>query len=270
MRMRSNKRRTRQALLAGCFLAALLSRPSAADEVRVAVAANFADTLKALAAAYEAETSHTVVAILGSTGKHYAQIRNGAPFDVFLAADAERPKRLEEERLAVPGSRFTYALGRLVLWSPRKGFVDSKGDVLRTGRFRRLAIANPKLAPYGVAARQTLEALGLWTTLEARLVRGEDIGQAFQFVASGNAELGFVARSQIQNAQGRIAGSCWDVPPALHKPIEQQAVLLKNTPAARAFLAFLRGPRARAIIERRGYGVERTEGTKGTEETRGA
>jgi molybdate transport system substrate-binding protein len=192
------------------------------------------------------------VLIPGSTGKHYAQIRNGAPFDAFFAADADRPMRLEQEVRIVPGSRFTYAIGQLVLWSPDAGLVDPGGAVLQSDRFRHLAIANPDLAPYGAAARSVLQALGLWDALAPKLVRGENIGQTFQFVISGNAELGFVARSQLE-APGRApAGSSWPPPRDLYPPIEQQAVLLRDSPASRAFLAFMRA-RARAIVRAYGY-----------------
>lgn len=221
-----------------------------ADEIRVAVASNFAEAARRLATAFEAESGHRVTLVIGATGKLYAQIHHGAPFDAYLAADRRRPERLEREGLARPGSRFTYALGELVLWSPRPGYVDPEGRVLEAGEFRHLAIANPRLAPYGRAAREVLEALGLWQRLQGRMVRGENIGQAFQFVRSGNAELGFVARSQLGGAE---AGSRWPVPSDLHAPIVQQAVLLKEKPAARAFLAFLRGRRGRAIITDQGY-----------------
>jgi molybdate transport system substrate-binding protein len=224
-------------------------------EVRVAVASNFAGPVKAIAERFEAARGHAVVLSVASTGKLYAQIRNGAPFQVFLAADAERPRLLEEEGFGLPGSRFTYALGRLVLWSPAPGYVDPAGEVLAEGDFRHLAIANPRLAPYGRAARESLENLGLWQALQGRLVRGENIGQTFQFVQSGNAELGLVARSQVEQPGARMAGSRWDVPETLHAPIEQQAVLLADHGAARAFLAYLRGEEARALIHSYGYGT---------------
>lgn len=238
---------------------ALASPWADADEVRVAVAANFAQTLTALAEAFTAATGHRVLASTASTGKHYAQIRNGAPFEVFLAADAERPARLEAEGLSVPGTRFTYAVGRLVLWSPRPGYVDADGAVLNQEAFRHLAIANPKTAPYGDAARQVLTHLGLWDSLQARLVRGENVGQAFQFIASGNAELGFVALAQIQYPGSPVDGSRWLPPADWYAPLLQQAVLLprgRDHAAARALLAFLRGsPVARQIIEAHGYAL---------------
>lgn len=226
--------------------------PARAGEVHVAVAANFVKPLRALAAAFQQETGDTVVVSEGSTGKLYAQIVNGAPFEVFLSADAERPRRLLAEGRAVAGTDFPYALGRLALWSRDDARVSGP-DALRAA-FRHLAIANPELAPYGRAARETLAKLGLWKELEPRLVRGEDVGQTFQFVATGNAELGFVALAQVLAA----GGSRWDVPADHHAPIEQHAVLLlpgRDDDAARAFLAFLRAPAARARIEAAGYAL---------------
>jgi molybdate transport system substrate-binding protein len=227
--------------------------PLQADEIRVAVASNFRQALAAAAARFDEDSGHEVVLIPGSTGKHYAQIRNGAPFDAFFAADVERPRRLEEEGRCVAGSRFTYAVGQLVLWSPDAGMVDPEGAVLRSDRFRHLAIANPDLAPYGAAARAVLQALGLWDALAPKLVRGENIGQTFQFVISGNAELGFVARAQLEAPGYEAAGSAWQPPRELYPPIEQQAVLLKDSPAGRAFMAFMQGEEARAIVRAYGY-----------------
>lgn len=233
----------------------LTAAPAArAERVTVAVASNFAATAEQVGRAFTASQNHEVALIAGSTGKHFAQILNGAPFDVLLAADRERPERLERDGLAVPGSRFTYARGRLALWSPGDGVVDQNGEVLRSDRFRHLALANPRLAPYGMAARETLARLGLWASLQPQLVFGENVGQAFAFVRSGAAELGFVALSQVRSADGD-RGSAWTVPETLHDPIEQQAVLLRDTPAARAFLDFLRGPTAAAIITASGYGA---------------
>lgn len=236
---------------------ALISQASAA-EVKVAVAANFSAPMQRIALAFEQETGHKAVLAFGGTGSFHAQIRNGAPFQVLLAADDETPLKLETEGLGVPGSRFTYATGRLVLWSRQPGLVDDKGEVLRSGKFQRLAIANPKLAPYGAAAVETLTRLGLLAELQPRIVQGDNIGQTYQFVASENAQLGFVALSQV-HADGRISqGSGWLVPASLHQPIRQDAVLLKagqGNPAASALLTFLRGDKARAVIRSYGYEI---------------
>jgi len=243
--------------------AALLSVPGAraagtGGAVDVAVAANFIAAARAVAAGFERAGGDRVRLSFGSTGNLYAQIRNGAPFAVFLSADARRPRLLEAAGLAVPGTRFTYALGRLVLWSADPGLIRGSGAVLRSGRFRHLAIADPRTAPYGSAARAVLERLGLWRRMRPRLVIGENIAQAFQFVASGNAELGFVALSELPSAHGPHPGSRWRVPQRLYPPIRQQAVLLRRAaddPAARAFLAYLRGPAARRAIRAHGYGL---------------
>ena len=239
------------------LLAALLlgsaPLPLAADQIRVAVASNFRQAMAAAAERFEHSSGHEVVLIPGSTGKHYAQIRNGAPYDAFFAADVDKPLRLEEERRIVPGSRFTYAIGQLVLWSADPDLVDSAGEVLKSDRFRHLAIANPDLAPYGAAARSVLQALGLWDALAPKLVRGENIEQTFQFIISGNAELGFAARSQLAVPGRDFAGSSWQPSSALYPPIEQQAVLLQDSPAGRALLAFMQGEEARAIIRAYGY-----------------
>lgn len=236
------------------FLLVLSANHADADEIRIAVATNFAATMSALIERFEELTGHRVVASTASTGSHYAQIRNGAPFDAFFAADDERPRLLEEQGLAVPGSRFLYAVGRLVLWSTRPGYVDDDGLVLDTGNFRFLAIAHPDIAPYGAAARDVLAARGLWESLQPRIVRGQDIGQAYQFVATGNAELGFVAWAQLARPEREVEGSYWLVPESLHEPIAQEAVLLRDVPAARAFIAFMQGPEARDIIRSYGYG----------------
>ena len=245
----------RFAILTVLFLAAQAAR---ADEVRVAVAANFAAPVQAIAADFEQATGHKVAISLGSTGKLSAQIRNGAPYEVLLAADSETPSRLEAERLAVAASRFTYAVGRLVLWSPRPGEVDSQGEVLRSGRFAHLAICNPQLAPYGAAAVQTMRALGVYDRVAPRLVQGENVAQAYQFIASGNAELGFVALSQVTDNGQMRAGSAWIVPATLYSPIRQDAVLLnpgRDKAAPRAFLDWLRQARALATIRSFGYEV---------------
>ena len=223
---------------------------------QVAVAANFSAPMQKIAAAFEKETGHQAVLSFGATGKFYAQIRNGAPFAVLLAADDETPARLVKEGLAVPGSVFTYATGRLALWSSRPGLVDEQGAVLRRPLPGKLAVADPKLAPYGGAALQTLAHLGVLDLWRPQLVTGENIAQTFQFVKTGNATLGFVALSQIMEG-GRIAtGSAWVVPASLHEPIRQDAVLLKtgeNQEAARALLQYLRGEAARQVIRTWGY-----------------
>lgn len=231
-----------------------VGRPSAAADVQVAVAANFAAPAKAIAAAFETASGHHVSISVGSSGQFYTQITHGAPFEVLLSADAERPRRAEAEGYAVAGTRFTYAVGRLVLYSRTPGLVDDRGEVLRGGRFDKLALADPAVAPYGVAAIQTLTRLGLLERLRPRFVQGASIGQAYDFVRSGAAEVGFVALSQTIDETG---GSRWLVPERLHDPILQDAVLLKAgeaNPAARAFLAFLKGEPARAIVRRYGYG----------------
>jgi molybdate transport system substrate-binding protein len=232
-----------------------ISSPLAADEVRVAVATNFIEVMEQLGKNFAEQSGHQVRLSSGATGKLYAQIKNGAPFDVFLAADDERPTLLEEEGVAVTGSRFTYALGMLVLWSPDVGLIDEDLQVLKRQHFRFLSIANPKTAPYGRAAQQVLETLGHWTAVQPRLVRGENIGQAYQYVYSQNAQLGFVARSQVFKDGVFADGSYWSVPEDLHDPIVQQAVLLKEGVAARNLLDYIRSPAAAAVIESYGYGV---------------
>ena len=240
------------------LLALLLALPVHAAEVSVAVAANFTAPMNAIAAEFARDTGHVAKPAFGATGKFYAQIRNGAPFEVLLAADDETPAKLAQEGIAVAGSRYTYATGRLALWSARPGYVDDKGEVLRKGGFRHLAIANPKLAPYGAAAIEVISALKLLDAVQPRFVQGENIAQAHQFVASGNAELGFVALSQIMQGGKIAAGSAWIVPADLHQPIRQDAVLLnkgRGRPAAEAWLGFLKGDKAKAIIRSFGYEV---------------
>lgn len=228
-----------------------------AAEVRVAVAANFTAPMQHIAVAFEQDTGHKATLAFGSTGKFYAQIKNGAPWQVLLAADAATPARLAQEGLGVSETRFTYAIGRLVLWSRQPGMVDAQGQVLRDGVVERLAIADPKLAPYGAAAVQALTRMGLWPRWQSRLVQGESIAQAYQFVATGNAPLGLVALSQVA-VDGRIAqGAGWIVPAQWHDPIRQDAVLLnagKDQPAALALLQYLRSDKARAILRAFGYG----------------
>lgn len=231
-----------------------------ADTAMVAAASNVQVPLEQLAKLFEQQTGHQVVFSFGATGKHYAQIRRQAPFELFLAADAERPALLERGGQAVAGTRFTYAIGRLALWSPRQDRVDDQGAVLERGGFQYLAIANPRLAPYGAAAQHVLIERGLWKTLQPKLVLGESIGQAYQFVGSGNAELGFVALSQVRRPSQPITGSIWIVPQELHPAIEQQAVLIRDTPAARAFWQFLQTPLARAVLHSHGYDLPAQDG----------
>jgi molybdate transport system substrate-binding protein len=241
-------------LLAALF--ALCTAQAQATDVNVAVAANFTAPMRQIAAAFARDTGHKAVLAFGSTGRFYAQVKNGAPFEVLLAADDETPAKLAGEGFAVPASRFTYATGRLVLWSAQAGFVDSRGEVLRRGGFGKLALADPKLAPYGRAAMETLASLHLKDAVAPKLVQAENIAQAYQFVATGNAQLGFVALSQV-TADGRIdKGSAWVVPASLHRPIRQDAVVLaagRDNPAASALLQYLRSDAARAIIRAHGY-----------------
>lgn len=245
--------------LIGAFAwAALLASasPARAEDISVAVAANFTAPAQAIAAEFERGSGNHVAISSGATGKFYAQIKAGAPFDVLLAADAETPKRLEDEGAAVAASRFTYAIGQLVLWSPKPGVVDPKGDVLGKAGFEHLAICDPKLAPYGEAAVETLRALGLYDKLQPKFVQGESISQAYQFVASGNAELGFVALSQVYR-DGKIReGSAWIVTQTLYAPLRQDAVLLqpgKDKAGAKAWLAFLKGDAAAKVMRSFGY-----------------
>lgn len=242
-------------LLAAALVLAAAAERAFADRIQVAVASNFAGPLARIAERFERRAGHQVILVPGSTGKHYAQIRNGAPFAAFFAADVRRPAQLEEDGAIVTGSRFTYAVGRLALWSPAPGLVDPEGRVLEHGEFRHLAMANPRLAPYGRAARQALHSLGLWEALQDRLVFGENIGHTFHFVNSGNADLGLVAYSQVMQPGDPVDGDHWLVPQSLHAPIEQQAVSLVDTEPVRAFLAFVKSGEALAIIRGFGYGT---------------
>ena len=227
-----------------------------ADEVQVAVAANFTAPIQAIAADFKKDTGHTLVAAYGATGQFYAQIKNGAPFEVFLSADDSTPQKLESEGDTVKGSRFTYAVGTLALWSAKEGYVDAKGDVLQKNQYQHLSIANPKAAPYGLAATQVLAKLGLTDQVKSKLVEGQNITQAYQFVSTGNAELGFVALSQIYKDGKVSSGSAWIVPGQMHDPIKQDAVILnkgKDNPAAKALVDYLKGPKAAAVIKSYGY-----------------
>ncbi|HEY8047961.1 MAG TPA: molybdate ABC transporter substrate-binding protein [Ramlibacter sp.] len=222
----------------------------------VAVAANFAGPMQKIAAAFEADTKDTVKVVVGSTGAFYTQIKTGAPFDVFLSADADTPAQLESDGFTVPGRRFTFAYGRLVLWSARPDYIDARGDILLGATFGKIAIADPKLAPYGRAAVETMQRLGVYDTLRPKIVKAGNIGQAYQYVATGNAPLGFVALSQVV-VDGKLAeGSAWVVPLSMHTPLRQDAVLLKhgaNNAAASRFLEYLKGGKARRIIAAYGY-----------------
>ncbi|MBF8746929.1 molybdate ABC transporter substrate-binding protein [Pseudomonas putida] len=251
--------RIRPSTLAATALASLLSLNSAwADEVQVAVAANFTAPIQAIAKDFEKDTGHKLVAAYGATGQFYAQIKNGAPFEVFLAADDSTPAKLEAEHAIVPGSRFTYAIGTLALWSAKDGYVDDKGEVLKKNAYQHLSIANPKAAPYGLAATQVLDKLGLTEATKAKIVEGQNITQAYQFVSTGNAELGFVALSQIYK-DGKVQhGSAWIVPAQMHEPIRQDAVILdkgKDSAAAKALVEYLKGPKAAAVIKSFGYEI---------------
>jgi molybdate transport system substrate-binding protein len=247
--------------ISSVFATLLLASTSGhADTFQIAVAANFAAPLKSIAALFEQETGHRVQSTTGATGKFYAQIKNGAPFDVFLSADEETAIRLEKEGDAVVNTRFSYATGRLVLWSARAGVVDAAGDVLKTGKFSHLAVASPKLAPYGVAAVETLTRMGLLAAVEPKFVIGESLGQTYSFIETGNAELGFVALAQVIENGNIKSGSGWLVPADLHRPIVQDAVLLrhgKDNAAAQAFLHFLKSEKIKALIRDFGYGVPR-------------
>lgn len=227
-----------------------------AAEVTVAVAANFAAPMKMIARQFAAETGHQIRMSFGSTGQFYAQIKNGAPFAVLLAADERTPEKIEKEGLGVGGTRTTYAIGKLVLWSKTPGLVDGDGAILNSGAVEKIAIANPKLAPYGAAAIEVIKKLGLTDNLTSKLVEGSSVGQAFQFVASGNAAMGFIALSQVYE-NGKIKdGSAWVVPAGMYQPVKQDAILLnagRGNPAAVSLMQYLRGDQARTIMRLFGY-----------------
>jgi len=228
-----------------------------ADEISVAVAANFTAPMQAIAAGFEKETGHRVQAAYGATGKFYAQIKNGAPFEVLLTADEETPARLIKDNAAVAGSQFTYAIGKLVLWSAKPAIVDGAGAVLKNGGFDHLAIANPKLAPYGAAAVEVMKGLGVVESIQPKIVTGESIAQTHQFISTGNALLGFVALSQVLK-DGKIEGSAWIVPATLYTPIRQDAVILekgKGKPAVEALMKYLKSDKAKAVIRSFGYAL---------------
>ena len=236
-----------------------LSAAAQAEVVQIAVAANFTAPARALAEIFARTTGHEAKLSFGATGAFYTQIKNGAPFDILLAADDERPIRLEKEGDTVPGSRFTYAIGQLVLWSAKPGFVDGEGAVLKGGNFNKIAIANPKLAPYGAAAVETMDKLGPAAALTPKLVTGESIGQTYNFIATGNAELGFVALAQVLDGGKMKSGSMWVVPAKYHAPIIQDAAILKRAaanPAAKAWMALMRSPNTQDFIRSYGYEVK--------------
>ncbi len=235
----------------GLMVTWIISLSSPATEVHVAVAANFTKPLEQLKQEFEKISKHTVIVSSGSSGQLYSQIKNGAPYEVLLSADRERPEKLVTEGEAVADSLFTYAIGKLVLWSKQAHLVDKEGKVLSIGQFQHLAMANPKTAPYGTAAEQVMKKLEVWEILQSKIVQGENITQTYQFVATGSAELGFIALSQYPGS-----GSYWQIPQEWYAPIEQGAVLLKTgekNNAAKAFLVFLQEPIARAMIKKLGY-----------------
>lgn len=255
-----NRKAFVSSLLAGLMLAVTAAPSSVfADEIPVAVAANFTAPFNKIAAEFEKDTGHKLVTSFGSTGKFYAQIKNGAPFEVLVAADDETPARLVKEGAGVSGSPFSYAIGKLVLWSARPGVVDDQGAVLKGGAFDRIALADPKLAPYGAAGVEVMKKLGVFDALAPKLVTGETIAQAYQFVASGNAPLGFVALSQVLK-DGQIAGSAWVVSAGLYTPIRQDAVLLtpgQGKAGPTALLKYMQGAKAQAVIKAYGYDLAR-------------
>jgi len=242
------------------LLALALAAPAGAEQLNVAVAANFFGTLQKLAPKFQQASGIELLLSSGASGQFYTQIREGAPFDLLLSADADRPKQLVADGLAIPGSRFTYAIGTLVLWSPKADLVDRDGKVLRDGAYRMLGIAEPRNAPYGAAAQQVLASLGLWDKLnqDKKLAVGENITQAWQFAATGNVDMAFVALSQV-SSDGVIAGSYWLPPQSLYAPLDQDAVILMRTgkqAAAEAFMNWLRkDPQAIATIRAAGYDV---------------
>ena len=247
---------TSPSVRASVLIAALFTGAAHAETISVAVASNFTAPMQKIAAQFEKDTGHKAELSFGATGKFYAQISNGAPFGILLAADDKTPAKIAQEGKGDAASRFTYSIGKLVLWSKQDGYVDDNGEVLKTGKFQHVAIANPKLAPYGLAAEQTLTKLNLLDAIKPKFVQGENIGQTYQFAATGNAELGFVALSQVME-DGKIkSGSAWVVPAEMHEPIRQDAIVLNNAKdnvAAKALMDYLKGDKARAIITAYGY-----------------
>jgi molybdate transport system substrate-binding protein len=236
----------------------LISSASWSATTLVAVASNFTKPMTEIATEFEKATGHSAKLAFGSSGKFVSQMENGAPFEVFLSADEEKPLKLEQAGIAVNGTRFTYALGKLVLWSSTAGYVDDQGKILTTGSFKHIALADPKLAPYGAAAVEVLKGLNLQDKLSPLFVLGENIAQTYQFISTGNAELGFVALSQVIDNGHCATGSCWIIPDDRHAPIRQDAVLLAlgaENPAALALMDYLKSAPALAIIEKYGYGL---------------
>jgi molybdate transport system substrate-binding protein len=244
--------------VAVALLFSIVTCSANAAEVSAAVAANFTVPAQQIAALFKKETGNTVKFSFGSTGKFYSQIKEGAPFDILLAADEKTPKKMEQEGLAVANTGFVYAIGKLVLWSAQAGYVDSKGEVLSKGNYNKLSYAEPKMAPYGLAAQEVLQKLNLWDKVQSKLVTGESITQAYQFAATGNAELSFIALSQIVKDGKVTEGSWWIVPADLYSPIKQSAIQLsaaKDKAASQAFLEFMKSEKALAIIRGFGYGL---------------
>lgn len=240
----------------GALLVAIMACAVHAEVATVAVASNFAAPMKELVAEFERDSGHKIRLAFGSSGKFHAQIKHGAPFDAFFSADQAVPMALEQDGLVVSGSRFTYGVGTLALWSAKAGFVDEQGEILRQLTFNKIAIANPRVAPYGVAAMEVLQALGVEQRIKEKLVQGENVAQTYQFVATGNADLGFVATSQIVDSRAEKSGSVWRVPQHLYSPIRQDAVLLyhgEQNPAAHQLLHFMKSDSARAIMSTFGY-----------------
>ena len=236
-------------------LLTILCFETTSEEIHAAVASNFSDAMKEIVEKFELRRNHEVILSFGSTGRLYSQLMNGAPYDLFFSADSKRPEMLEINGVALPGSRFTYAIGKLVLWSLTRHFIDSSGDVLTEGNFKHLAIANPDLAPFGLSAKEFLQHENLWEKMQKKILRGENVAQAFHFVKSSAADLGFVSLSQIKRLDGKSKGSYWEVPQAFYTPIVQQAVLLKESEAARDFITFMTSDAAIAIILGFGYTV---------------
>ena len=234
----------------------LMSANAQAAEIKVAVASNFANVLKEIAVEFQKDTGHQLAITPGATGKFYAQISNGAPFDVFLSADDETPRKLAQEGKANASSQFTYAIGRLALWSPNPEMVDKNADILKTDKFKFIAIANAKVAPYGQAAVQTMQKLGVLAKIEPRVVQGESIAQTYQFVSTGNTQLGFVALSQIFE-HGKIkTGSAWIVPEEMHEQLKQDAVILqacKQTSVCQDLMDYLKSDKAKKMMASYGY-----------------